>query len=847
MLIAATLSAACAGKGMPAAVGEPVVITFACKNYQRSRYEDLVKGFQTANPDVRVQFVSADEASGMQGKGGTVTVDGREIERLTAAADTFVWYARLRPTDWSYLLNLQPFVDDSSSSFPADDLYPGTLDHFRWQGGLYGLPARVLPILIFYDKGMFDEASVPHPRTGWTWDDFLEAAARLTEREEDAVKRYGFVDSHFYNTLLAMMHQHEVPLWDDRTDPPRPLFDTPEVAGVLRRYTDLALSYGVMPVPEVGSNVMASNLVNEGKAAMWTDFASDLDYHGRRTDLGLAPFPEDVAAANPYSVYGFFASAGTAHPEAAWRWLSYLSANYQPLLDGSLPGRRSVGEQLPWWRRLDEETKAVFEYALAHAPTPDNPLNVPLLVAVIGVFEGRASVEEALVTAQSRALELQAELAAATPPAPQPVSAPQPTPAEGQTVITFAPAPGADTSLYHKLAASFHESHPDVWVDVVPDPANLVELGTASDCFGGPLLAQSYEMRQQIRSLQPLLEADASFDLADYYPQFLEPLQQDGELWGLPYGADALMVYCNRQRFAEAGGTLPGPGWSFDDFLDAAVALSDDGQYGFTTREGAYGDLLFVLERMGARLFDSSGELPTPTFDDPTVVAALGRYADLSRRQPLSPATPSTQSGWPHSVVMGGHPAGVRTGQVAMWIDYIGYHAFAPPLSFETGVAPLPVGAQASTEFSVRAYYVSIHAAAPQACWEWLTFLSSRPEAVQLLPSRRSVAASPIWQSQVGEGALPAYQATLEYDDASIFRLRREIPWLAYACPWLDEAFRAAVAGEEVARALDEAQRKAAAYVLCLESKEGFADGEAQKACAREVDPNYQGFGEVSK
>jgi hypothetical protein len=28
---------------------------------------------------------------------------------------------------------------------------------------------------------------------------------------------------------------------------------------------------------------------------------------------------EGVAAANPRSLYGFFISAGTAHPEAAWR------------------------------------------------------------------------------------------------------------------------------------------------------------------------------------------------------------------------------------------------------------------------------------------------------------------------------------------------------------------------------------------------------------------------------------------------------------------------------------------------------------------------------------------------
>ncbi|MCK4449167.1 MAG: extracellular solute-binding protein, partial [Anaerolineae bacterium] len=390
-------------------------------------------------------------------------------------------------------------------------------------------------------------------------DDFLEAAARLTEREGDEVIRYGFVDSHFYSTVLAMMHQHGVSLWDDRADPPRPLFDRPEVAGILRRYTDMALVHGVMPVPEVGSNVMASTLVNEGKAAMWTDFVFDYDYHARRTDLGLALFPEDVAAANPRSTYGFFASAGTAHPDAAWRWLTYLSGNYQPLLDGTLPGRRSVGERLPWWRRLDEDTKAVVEYALAHPPPPDNPLNTPLVRAINVVFEGQASIEEALETAQAQALELQAKLAAAAPSAPQPVPSPRPTPADAQATITFAPFSSRDMSLYRALAITFNESHPDTRVEVVPPSYDPAELATASDCFAEMHPVHYPEVRQHIRSLQPLLEADADFESADFYPQFLETLRHDGELWGIPYQADALMVYYHRDRFTEMGTPLPGP------------------------------------------------------------------------------------------------------------------------------------------------------------------------------------------------------------------------------------------------------------------------------------------------
>jgi multiple sugar transport system substrate-binding protein len=193
VLVLALLLAACGGKETPDAEGELVTITFACEDHQRGRYKELAKDFEDANPDIRVHLISANEASGRQGQGGRVTISGDVFERLTAAADTFVWLAALRPDEWSFLLDLEPFIDDPS--FPLDDFYPGTLDHFRRQRGIYGLPAEIMPILIFYDRRMFDEVGAPHPHIGWTWDDFIDAATQLTEREGDAVKRYGFVDA----------------------------------------------------------------------------------------------------------------------------------------------------------------------------------------------------------------------------------------------------------------------------------------------------------------------------------------------------------------------------------------------------------------------------------------------------------------------------------------------------------------------------------------------------------------------------------------------------------------------------------------------------------------------------
>ena len=138
--------------------------------------------------------------------------------------------------------------------------------------------------------------------------------------------------------------------------------------------------------------------------------------------------------------------------------------------------------------------------------------------------------------------------------------------------------------------------------------------------------------------------------------------------------------------------------------------------------------------------------------------------------------------------------------------------------------------ARASTEFAPRAYYISAQSRAPEACWQWLVYLSGRPETVDLLPARRSVAESAAWQEQVEPMDLPAYLATLEFEDASILRLRWQVRWLAYASPWLDGAFEAVLGGADVELALGEAQAKAEALWACLEAERGVRE---QRAAAR--------------
>ncbi len=90
------------------------------------------------------------------------------------------------------LLDLAPYLE--RVGLRAADFEPRVLEIFRRGGALYAIPKDYTPMVIAYNKDLFDRAGVPYPGTDWTWDQFLAAARRLT-RDTDGdgvVDQWGF-------------------------------------------------------------------------------------------------------------------------------------------------------------------------------------------------------------------------------------------------------------------------------------------------------------------------------------------------------------------------------------------------------------------------------------------------------------------------------------------------------------------------------------------------------------------------------------------------------------------------------------------------------------------------------
>jgi multiple sugar transport system substrate-binding protein len=738
------------------------------------------------------------------------------------------------------------------------------------------LPMTVDFELIFFDKDAFDEAGEPYPEPGWTWDDFVTKAKSLTVREGDEVVRWGFVQS--WPNHVLFIKSRVGPLADWSTDPPTPRFDRPEVVETVRWYTNLYLEEQVTPYlepPEPDEEgrvivVEGQNLIDDGQAAMWRESSGSWEWRGQQYNLGVVPFPVDHLDSRTsfFWVQGLSMSAGTAHPDAAWRWMDFLNRQPQQNLgsfDLSLPARRSVAQVSGFWDQVDEEFASALRYAVDHGFTIERRGGYDKFTdAIEAILAGEKSVEDALAEAQRQAQasiqEDTAQQAGATPTPTVVVAAPEQALApEGAVSITFIPGQGSfDLQPFRDAAQQFQEVHPDVVVEIRPPDfsggnLSMQDLAERADCFQWFPDFQDPQDLAAVLSLEPFLDADPLFDRDDFFPSIVASFTRQGQLWGLPSEVDPYVIEYNKDLFDAVGLDYPALDWTADDFVTLAAALTqgqdESKQYGFVAQTYEAGDLFMMMDRLGADLINEHADPPALALDDPTVVEAVRWYVNLSELHGVKPVFVTDIS-----ELMGSSSAYmereelIADGRAAMWTNSARTIATDNSRSFQTGVVPLPIkaGGEGSGSWSsVIGYFISAHTQARQACWEWITFLSASPEVTRGLPARRSVAASEAYHQRVGAERATVYLVSIAAGERpSIYQTFSQAgDWLGAAVYWIGQAYGQVIEEEvSVEQALEAAQEIADDYRACIIARDALSDLDGWQACMKEADPSIPDF-----
>jgi multiple sugar transport system substrate-binding protein len=822
---------------------EQVTITLAVDGSSLNRYRPLIEAFEEENPAIQVRLVSLDEVADPDESG---------IRALATSFDVFP-YSPTRQGESQYLLDLRPLLD-LDPQFDTADFLPGLLPPATEP--LWAIPTGAAYYLTFFDKSVFDDAGRPHPDLDWTTDDFLDAALALTVHEGNEVTRWGYVPGQMrYPPLLAS--QLAAPL--TTADGGLRLAD-PDVAAAVQWLSDLFTLHEVSPWLEEykpagrqsgsgGQSALA--LIDSGMAAMW--HTTHLLFDADKENVGVTAVPQSQhgLAAEPI-IYGFAASRGTAHPEAAWQLLYFLSR--QPPQDAwaglITPARRSVAAANNYWEQLPDNLAPALQYTAENSTPPRisyqaaNLLQEALAAHIDDNISVVAALDQSEGIAPTLPEETEVEVIAVPDVAPEDE--------EERIRITFATERSV-IEAHRRLANQFQEEQPDIAVRVVEK--DVYATGTlnqvaGSDCFvgwGGSW--QDEEVRTALLPLTPLLELDGTLQPDDFYPILVEPLMIDGQLWGIPAWIHAPYLEYNRELFAEAGIPEPPLDWTLDDFLDVALQLTTgEGE----TKQYGYAELrvLFALgftQAFGVQVVDDSTAIPY--FDYGAATEMITWHVDLVHRHQVQP-----YFGDDHAVALAEFEHLVAEGRVAMWPG--GFSGLIMvmnnrPFNIEVGVAAQPIGPGGyrghTRQILPLAYHILADSASSQrqACWAWIKFLSRQPTAVQaqnttqrMMPAHIETAESEAYISLVGADMAAIIRDFMNFPPvANAVPMTPSPPWMDPGYDWLRDAYREAVSGEvSVTAALAEAEAKFSQYRQCIIERDGFDDSAAWSACAAEAE-----------
>lgn len=85
---------------------------------------------------------------------------------------------------------------EASENLKPEEYYEGVLASATYQDKYYGLPWIANPMMVYYNKTMFDSLGLEAPSTtdDWTWEEFIELARQLTGKENyKGESTYGYV------------------------------------------------------------------------------------------------------------------------------------------------------------------------------------------------------------------------------------------------------------------------------------------------------------------------------------------------------------------------------------------------------------------------------------------------------------------------------------------------------------------------------------------------------------------------------------------------------------------------------------------------------------------------------
>ena len=380
--------------------GGKTTIKFAMWGSMNEKY-NFIKSFEEKNPDIKVDLMIIPEDSYSE-KINSMIAGNSAPDVILAWECDINRFAKNGAIE-----KLDDYV--SKSDLDVNDLIPATKDLTKLNNGIYGLPWSYASEILYYNKDLFDAAGVSYPNDNWTWQDFREAAKKLTIRDGDTVKQWGANSIDFPGIWYSQMGQAGDQIVDSNSN----LSLGEGAKEALKFESDLVNVDKVVPPPSATSG-NGIDLFTSGKAAMNRGGTWLIKTYSDIKDFkwDIAVLPKDKISYSSLHTGFFTISNSSKNKEAAWKFINYcMSEEGQTMISKATNNPsaiqkyaakgdyKSEGTNGPTnWDVIDKTAKfAKFGYVL----TPPGLTN-KLVDKFNSVVAGQVDVDTALDDSQKK-------------------------------------------------------------------------------------------------------------------------------------------------------------------------------------------------------------------------------------------------------------------------------------------------------------------------------------------------------------------------------------------------------------------------------------------------------------
>ncbi|MEI8195278.1 MAG: sugar ABC transporter substrate-binding protein [Phycisphaerae bacterium] len=372
--------------------------------------------FERQNPDVKIAITHVSGA--YQTKLATMLAGG-------IGPDVFQLMEAMLPAlaERQLLLPLDNLVA-ADPQIQLAEFFPQVVECCRYKPQwsttpvLYRLPVSFITVVLYYNRDLFDAAGVPYPDDQWTWEDFRQAAQRLTRRDAHGqIRQFGCMGVGPWLSYLLLMWQNGGECFDPngKLVIGNPAYLAQNVEA-LQFCADLTYLDKVQPSGAV-LEALPHNPFESGQVAMMLTGTWEISELKKCQELrwAMAPLPRQTRRATMLFAGGAVINRQTKHPQEAWRLLKFFTADNQQRTilreTPGLPAKIAIARQ---WRSFAAEIApearmdVAFD-ALAYArPQPCGRDVSPLLdneVAqendkIMSGMTGRNDIRQALLQLQ---------------------------------------------------------------------------------------------------------------------------------------------------------------------------------------------------------------------------------------------------------------------------------------------------------------------------------------------------------------------------------------------------------------------------------------------------------------